>query len=176
MAAYYIQNSSSRSTRFKFFFRNIIVHAWKMKKKKKKDSSLHKFTNTIPSASKERSLPSRNPLISPWNRAPPKPQLSFLIRTDAPSRFHYIILFNIHPRNPSQNYLRVPSKSPNFRSRVPWSKDPLDILFPPLPSPSRPLLSPSRARFRVSQLRLIVMSAAGSRPLTNLTRHAIDRS
>lgn len=77
----------------------------------------------------------RNPLISPSNRAPSKPQLSFLILTDAPSRFHYIILFNIHPRNPSQNYLRVP-KSPNFRSRVPFQTS---ARHPPFSSPPPPL-------------------------------------
>lgn len=101
----------------------------KKERKKKKD-----FANSrIPFHPRREK--DRNPLISPSNRAPSKPQLSFLILTDAPSRFHYIILFNIHPRNPSQNYLRVP-KSPNFRSRVPFQTS---ARHPPFSSPPPPL-------------------------------------
>lgn len=123
---------------FKFqifkFFSEISFFALERKKKRERKRKTRPFANSrIPFHPRREK--DRNPLISPSNRAPSKPQLSFLILTDAPSRFHYIILFNIHPRNPSQNYLRVP-KSPNFRSRVPFQTS---ARHPPFSSPPPPL-------------------------------------
>lgn len=86
-------------------------------------------------------------LWQPFNQAETarsKPRLSFIIRTDPPSRFHYIILFNIHPRNHPKI---TSSRSRRIFDRGEHAcrpRHPLHILSLILPLPQfPPLLSPS---------------------------------
>lgn len=82
-------------------------------------------------------------LWQPFNQpetARSKPRLSFIIRTDPPSRFHYIILFNIHPRNHPKI---TSSRSRRIFDRGERACRPRHPLPPPPPPLNSPLLSPS---------------------------------